>query len=140
MNPLAFQIPIEVRFRDLDALGHVNNAVYATYFEMGRVAFLLERFGGFGPAACDFILARLEIDYRRPVLLGKECRLGLWVSAVGTTSFTFEYELEAAGELAASGRSVQVFFDYARSSKKPVPDDFRDRVRVHLAPSALTPR
>jgi acyl-CoA thioester hydrolase len=133
MEGFAFVIPIEVRFRDLDAMGHVNNAVFASYFEMGRLA-LYRALHGADLAArdFDFILARLEVSYRRPVHLDDACRLGVRVAEIGRSSFVIEYRLEAGGELAATGSSVQVFFDYARGEKRPVPDGFRARVAPYL--------
>lgn len=133
MSDYPFEIPVEVRFRDLDPMGHVNNAVYATYFEMGRAAFFREVLGVIDAGGFDFILARLEIDYLRPALMSDDLKLGLRIGSVGKTSFTFEYLLGAQGEDVASGRSVQVFFDYDRKAKKPVPEAFREKIRHFFA-------
>jgi acyl-CoA thioester hydrolase len=124
-----YEIPIEVRFRDLDAMQHVNNAVYVTYFEHGRAAFFRDHFGVKAVSDIDFIVARVEVDYRRPILLTDEVRLQLRVGDVGRTSFAVEYRLLASGEVAAEGRSVQVFYDYEKKAKKPVPPGFAERVR-----------
>lgn len=134
MEGFAFTIPIEVQFRDVDAMGHVNNAVYASYFETGRVAFYREVFGMRDACGFDFVVARLEIDYRWRVRLGDDCRLGLRVGRVGETSYTFEYQLQVDDRVAAAGRSVQVFFDYARQAKMPVPAGFYEKVAPYLAP------
>lgn len=136
MEPFPFEIPIEVRFRDLDPMGHVNNAVYATYLENVRAAFAREVLGVSEAADFDFILARLEIDYRRPVVFGEAVVAGLAVSSVGRSSFTFDYRLSVGGEVAATGRSVQVFYDYAARAKKPVPERFSRAVGPYLLPGA----
>jgi acyl-CoA thioester hydrolase len=133
LNDYPFEITVEVRFRDLDPMGHVNNAVYATYFEMGRAAFFHDVFEVIDAGGFDFILARIEIDYLRPALMSDSLKLGLRISSVGKTSFTFEYLLSAQGESVASGRSVQVFFDYEKKTKKPIPETFREKVRPFLA-------
>src|SRR5512135_179026 len=62
-----FKTPVAVRFKDLDAMGHVNNAVYATYFEEARAAFARQVLGLTRLDDFDFVVARLEIDFRRPV-------------------------------------------------------------------------
>ncbi len=119
-------------------MGHVNNAVYASYFENGRVAFFRENFEVNGATDFPFILARLEIDYRRPVMIGDELVLGLRVAAMGTTSFSFEYRLTANGAVAAEGRSVQVAFDYKRGVKRPLDPDFRSHLEPFLAEDGVT--
>jgi len=136
MDGFPFTTPIEVRFRDLDAMGHVNNAVFVTYLEMGRVAFFRDVFQVTDASGFDFILARVEIDFRKPILLRDPCCIGMRVSHVGRSSFTFEYRLEAAGELAATAKSVQVSFDYATKSSKSLSDAFRARLAPYLGSSA----
>ena len=124
-KPPHFRIPIEVRFGDVDGMAHVNNAVFATYLEHGRTRFYRDVVGAATLTDIDFILARLEIDFVAPILLEDRVELEMWVSGVGKTSFEFEYRLLRNGELAARGKSVQVFFDYATQAKKPVPESFR---------------
>ncbi len=134
MDPSFFQTPVAVRFKDLDAMGHVNNAVYPTYFEEARADFSREVFGLSRIEDFDFLVARIEINYRRPLRYGEPLTAGVRVSGVGATSFTLEYVLAAGGEVVAEGRSVQVFFDYAAGSKKPVPAGFIEKARGYLAP------
>jgi acyl-CoA thioester hydrolase len=125
VTPL-FTHHLEVRFRDCDALGHVNNAVYLTYLEETRFAFW--RASGLGrqapdpappdgdpaAAALGVIVARIEIDYRRPAKHGDKLRIHIGVTAIGRTSFTCEYEIvDAADTLIANARSVIVRYDYA---------------------------
>lgn len=130
MDGFRFVTPVEVRFVDIDGMGHVNNAVFATFFELGRTRYFQRVLGAKGLADIDFILARQEIDFLAPILLSDEVRVGLRVSSIGRTSFEYEYELERNGQPAARGKSVQVFFDYARSAKKPVPSRFREIVET----------
>ena len=77
-----FEHELEVRFRDCDALGHVNNAVYLTYLEQARFAFW-QRLTGVGGIPRSFILARVECDYRVPATAGERLIVRLRVSAVG---------------------------------------------------------
>jgi acyl-CoA thioester hydrolase len=134
MEGFTFVMPLEVRFRDLDAMGHVNNAVTVTYLEMARTAFYRDVFGARHARDFNFIIARVEVDYRRPILFGEPCRVGLRVGSIGRSSFGFDYRLEASEEIAAVARSVQVFYDYERQAKIGVPDGFRERVQPYLAP------
>ncbi|MDH7485923.1 MAG: thioesterase family protein [Anaerolineae bacterium] len=127
-------VPIVVRFRDLDAMGHVNNAVYLTYFEMARVAYHQRLTGRptFDFRDFDFILAEVTCRYRSPAYLGETLLVGIRVASVGRKSFVFEYEMrdQASGRLVAEGRSVQVMYDYREQRSKPVSDEFLAKVEA----------
>jgi acyl-CoA thioester hydrolase len=133
MQRFPLQIDLQVRYKDVDSYGHVNNAVYVTYFEEARVAFFREVFGVDDANSFGFIVARIEVDYRRPVKLFDALKVGLRVESIGTTSFVFGYQLSVGDEVVASGRSVQVCFDYQQQKKVPVPESFREKVRPYLA-------
>ncbi len=122
--------PVQVRFRDMDAMGHVNNAVYLTYLEMARVGYYHHLFGLSKPEDFPFILARVEIDFRSPLVLGEELLVGIRVSRVGNKSFHFEYELREGktGRLLAEATSVQVMYDYRTQQTMPVPPEFRRKL------------
>jgi acyl-CoA thioester hydrolase len=114
-----------VRFRDLDGMGHVNNAVFSTYLEQARLAW----FGDTTELPLqDVILARTEIDFRSPVAWGETVEIGVRPSRLGTKSFELEYELRAAGRLVAEAKSVLVGYDYARGQSIPVPERWRRRL------------
>jgi acyl-CoA thioester hydrolase len=139
-------VPVEVRFRDLDAMGHVNNAVFLTYFEQARLAFWmgLHPSGTPGeaiePSRIGFVVARAECDYASPVKLGEKLLVGCRADDFGTSSFAFEYRIVAAGgavdgevRLVASGRTVQVTWDWVSEKKTPVPDDLKKRIEAFQA-------
>lgn len=143
-------VGVEVRFRDLDAMGHVNNAVYLTYFEQARLAFWRAIHPGgapdeaIDPAQIGFVLARAECDYASPVRLGERLLVGCRAGDFGTSSFAFDYRIVAAGgsvdaevRLVASGRTVQVTWDWASGTKIPVSDELRKRIEAF---QAATPR
>ncbi len=117
-------LDLQVRFGDTDALGHINNAVYASYAELGRIDFI-ERLqlppGG-------FILARLAIDFRRQVLLSDTCHITTEVMDLGNTSFTMRQVLYANDQLAAEFEAVVVWFDYELNRPVRVPDEVRERI------------
>jgi acyl-CoA thioester hydrolase len=114
-----------VRFRDLDGMGHVNNAVYSTYLEQARLAW-------FGPdeemPLSDVILARTEIDFRAPLGLGEIVEIGVRPSRLGTKSFELEYELRSNGRTVAEAKSVLVGYDYAREASTEIPERWRRRL------------
>ncbi len=132
-DPKPFTLPIHVRWRDLDALGHVNNAVYLTYFELARFEYIRALSGrdvdidrvSLLPRDFQFILAETHIRYRSPALLTDRLELSLHVSSVGRKSFVFEYRLvdTISGRLRAEGCSTQVWYDYATQASLPVPEE-----------------
>jgi acyl-CoA thioester hydrolase len=130
--PRAYRVPIPVRFADIDALGHVNNAVFLTYMEVARTAFWAEHIGEVRVQEIDFVVARVEIDFRRPVLLNDSLACDLSLEKIGRSSFTVAYRFVVGEDAVAVARSVQVFVDLATGSSKAVPDSFRERVRAFL--------
>jgi acyl-CoA thioester hydrolase len=132
MEGFPFVTEIPMRFSDIDAMGHVNNAVYVTYFEMGRVAILDQVIGSRKLEEIKFVVARVEVDYIRPIFFSDKVQIGLRVSSIGKSSFTIEYLITANGKPAAKGLTVQVFYDYEKRAKMPVPADFRARVAPFL--------
>ena len=109
-----------VRFRDCDAMGHVNNAVYSTYLEEARIGVLGD--------LIDFILARVEIDFRSELRAAEEVEVRTRCSRVGTKSFDLEHEITADGRVVAEAKSVLVSYDYERGESVPVPDALRRRL------------
>ena len=131
--PHVFEHPIEVRFRDCDPLGHVNNAAYLTYLEQARL-FYWRSLWGFGlderSASPGVIMARAEIDYRLPARYGQTLRVRIELAAIGKTSFTYDYDiLDEQQRIVASARTVQVMYDYAAASPVPIPADLRQKMQ-----------
>ena len=109
-----------VRFRDCDAMGHVNNAVYSTYLEEARIGVLGD--------LVDFILARVEIDFRSELRMGEEVEVRTRCSRVGTKSFDLEHVIAADGRVVAEAKSVLVSYDYGKGASVPVPAELRHRL------------
>jgi acyl-CoA thioester hydrolase len=116
------------KFRDLDPMGHVNNAVFLTYIESARIAFLRDLGAAQGIADMSIIVARIEIDFRAPVRLDDEIEISVHASRFGTKSFDLDYVLRVGGEVVAEAKSVQVAFDYDRSKAIPLPQDWREKL------------
>jgi acyl-CoA thioester hydrolase len=111
-----------VRFRDVDSMGHMNNAVYATFLEQARIAFLRPR----GADQTTMILARLEIDFRRPVAIGETVAIDVRARGIGTKSFELEYTMRVGGDVVAEARSVLVSYDYTTARSVEVPTELRE--------------
>ena len=111
-----------VRFRDLDSLGHMNNAVYATFLEQARIAFLAP----LGAQVTNMILARLEIDFRAQVSVGDEVEVEVNPGRVGTKSFELDYTMRVHETVVAEAKSVLVAYDYRSEHSIEVPDAWRE--------------
>jgi acyl-CoA thioester hydrolase len=116
----------EVRFRDLDALGHVNNAVYASYLESARIAYY-QQLTGQPLEQLGLILGELTIRYRAPAFFGDRLAVGARVTSLGTKSFVMEYAITRAADeaLIATARTVLVAYDYKLAKSVPVPEAVR---------------
>jgi acyl-CoA thioester hydrolase len=123
----------QVRFRDLDPMGHVNNAVFLTYIEQARVAFLSQVGAATGLEDMNMIVARVEIDFRAPVRLGQELEISLRTSRFGTKSFDLDYVLRVDGEVVAEAKTVQVAYDYDRREPMPLPAEWREKLTAIAA-------
>jgi len=121
-----FVVPIQVRWRDLDALGHVNNAAIVTYVETARTELWRQRFGG--GAEIPFVVFQLTVDYRRQITLDEEVVTGLRVVDLRGARFTFEYRIEAAGQLAAEVRTVMAHVRPGETRPSRIPAELRDRL------------
>ena len=117
-----------VRYRDLDAWGHVNNAVYLTYCEDARMAYFAHLGIMRTVEEAQMILARAEVDFRSPTRAGDELEIGVRPGRVGTKSFVLEYEVRTANRLVAESRSVLVAYDYAHAQAMEIPDEWRSRL------------
>ena len=127
-----FSIRLDVRFRDIDAVGHVNNAVYLTYLEQARLAYWMKLTGSSNLKDIDVILARVEIDYRTPVTFGETVDIAVRCASMRRSSCTLDLRLTegASGRLVAEARNVVVYFDYASGRSRPIPENLRARIRA----------
>ena len=129
-----FTAQIQMRFRDLDPMGHVNNAVYLSYCEYARTQFYMTHAFKRSLHDIDFILAHVDIDYLAAAEWGDEVEVSVWPSKIGEASFTLSYELreKKSNRLLAKSTSVQVSYDYDKKKTKPIPPDFRKMLEENL--------
>ena len=118
---------VEVRFRDTDAMGHVNNAVYLTYLEVGRQAYWKRFSESRDYARVPFVVAHVGIDFRSPLHLDEVARVGVRTRWVSGKSFGMQYEIRerSSERLVVEAESVQVAFDYKANRSIPVPEWLR---------------
>ena len=110
-------VSLEVRFHDLDGLGHVNNAVYLTYAEFGRIRYFEAI--GINAGSGNVILARAEVDFIKPVQFGGTVEVQTRVSRVGNSSFTVLCEMHSAGQLASRVNGVVVWLEDGKPARLP---------------------
>ena len=134
MEGFRFVYPQEVTFRDLDVFGHVNNAVYLTYLENARVAYLREVLGLDSLDDLLVIVANVNIDFRTRASLGETLEIGARTSRIGTKSFDLDHEIRGPdGRLVAAAATTLVTFDYRGDSTMPVPELWRERIEAYEA-------
>jgi acyl-CoA thioester hydrolase len=111
-------------------MGHVNNAVFLTWMENARIEFFraLDAFDDVHAGEMTMILARVEVDFRSPVTFGEQVEVGVRASRFGTKSFDLEYELRVHERIVAEAKTVLVAYDYATSSAKEIPTEWRQRL------------
>lgn len=110
----AYTAPVEVRFNDIDGMGHVNNALYLTYLEHCRMRFFTQVAGSTSERDFPFILAHAALDYKSPMRINAKPQVKMWTSRIGGKSWDFDYEIKdtQSGVLYATGKTVQVAYDY----------------------------
>jgi acyl-CoA thioester hydrolase len=125
--------PITVRFRDIDAMGHVNNAVFFTYLETARVEYMRSvvfRTQSRELPEAGLILAKISCDFKTPIFYGQPVEVGTRVTQIRNSSFLVEQRIEADGQLVALSEAVVVRYDYEAGVSVRVSDEFRTRVEV----------
>lgn len=127
---------ITVRFADVDVMGHVNNAVYLSYFEQARVAFFKKinnldlRYMN-AKSVFGFIVAEIGIKFLAPTFVDQVLTVGIRVAEVRNKAFRFEYEIldKKTKIVVATGFSVQVSFNYKKQKTFPLPHDLRRKMQ-----------
>jgi acyl-CoA thioester hydrolase len=133
MSDFHFYHPVEVRYGDLDPQGHVNNAKHLTYFEQGRIAYMIN-LGLFTKdqsfMEIGVILADVHITYHEPVYYGQDIKVGVHAVKLRNKSMTWEQNIVDAdtGRELAKGEVVMVTYDYRTEKTIPIPRAWRDKI------------
>jgi acyl-CoA thioester hydrolase len=129
MADFHFYHPIEVRYGDLDAQGHVNNAKYLTFMEQARVKYI-ENLGLWESGSfldVGVIMAEVRLTFRAPVEFGTPVQVGVRMAHLGNKSLKVEQVVENSrnGEVYAIGEVVLVAYDYRTRQTIPIPEEWR---------------
>ena len=136
LSPYKLKFPIQIRFSDFDSLGHANNAAYLTYLEEARIKYFSEVIT---KSEVDWrqdgiILARMEIDFRKPITGYNDYFVYIRCSRIGNKSFDFSYvitrEQNGTIEIMAEAKSVMVCFDYKKNETILMREDWRNKVKT----------
>ena len=125
-----------VRWDDIDALGHVNNAKYLTYAQEARFHWSFYQFyeRNETPYFIDMVVARAEVDFIVPIYEGGLfVDVHIWVESIGTSSFVLNYEISSKGVLHARVKSVQVAISLATKKSRPLTDTEREFLKEYMS-------
>ena len=139
LEDFPYRLTDNVRFADLDPNNHVNNAVYASYFETGRVTLMKDRSYGLMPNGVTWIMVRLDIHFRAELRWPGTIELGLGVAKFGRTSVTFDQVVFSDGQCVASARSVSVLLDEATRKPKALTEEIIRNFEPWLLPGVTLP-
>jgi acyl-CoA thioester hydrolase len=129
-----FRCPVDVRFRDLDPMGHAHHSLVLIYIEEARAAYWRDVAGRPGLGAIDYVLADVRVRFLGRIFFPALLEIGVRVSRLGTRSFDMEYAVRGPdGALLAEAWTTQVMYDYDAASSKPMPDDVRTRLAAFEA-------
>jgi acyl-CoA thioester hydrolase len=131
---------IPIRFSDMDAYGHVNNAVYLTYFEIARSNYWREIIG-WDWDANGIILGRSEINYLKPITLNDEIACYVRTTRIGNSSFDVTHvlvKITAAGEeICTTGKTVCISYDYRANKSVSIPKPQRQKMIEYDEPGLI---
>jgi acyl-CoA thioesterase FadM/nitroreductase len=130
----SYETDIPLRFGDIDAMGHVNNAVTVTLLEAGRFRFFADVLGAGGIGDIDFILAETLCRYKLPILLQDPVRLRMHITDVTRSSFRYHYVMfdPRDGRVFVEAETVQVSYDYAAGRPKPLSSAFLEKAADYI--------
>ncbi len=127
-----FRYPVEVRFRDIDRMGHAHHSLVLVYFEEARAAYWREVAGQPDDGGVAYIIGEATVRYHARIQYPQRLEVRARVTRLGTKRWDMAYELRAAnGALLASGTSAQVMFDYATGASVSIPEQIRRDIRAY---------
>jgi len=121
---------IFVRLTDLDILGHVNNAIYLTYFEIARMHYFAELVGtNWNWMEEGVVLVKNEVEYLKPIVLNDVPFVTVFLLQMGTKSFTLGYEIRVNDEIVTKGSSTLVAFNSKTQSTIEIPEKMKEAIQ-----------
>lgn len=134
-----YVVPIDIRFADLDALGHVNSTTVFEYAEHARVNWLLDVAGAESSQRLPIIVASAHAEYKAPIAKSAQLDVVLTVSRIGTKSWEFDYALRErdSGLVYATVQTVQVAYDYGAAKSVPIEAKLRAKLEQLIPPERV---
>ncbi|MGM9817899.1 MAG: acyl-CoA thioesterase [Paludibacteraceae bacterium] len=130
-NLFKHSLPIQLRFNDADTLGHINNAVYLNFYDLGKTSYFQTICGETVlPSDIDVVVAHLDVDFLSPIFLTDTVEVQTMVEKIGTKSFTLLQRIVCSdtNEVKCVCRTVMVGFDFKTNSSKPISDKWRTAI------------
>ena len=135
-----YKTPIPIRFSDIDAVGHVNNAIYLTYFEIARFNYWRD-VTNWDLSENGVIVGRTEVNYLKPVMLHDNIACYVRVVRIGNSSFDIMHILvkitEKGEEICTTGKTVCISYDYSANKSVKIPDNLREKMIEYDEPRLI---
>lgn len=126
------QIPLQIRFSDVDRLGHINNSVYAQFFDIGRLSYLEKHLPELNFNDRTLVLVRIETDFLRSGLYGEELYVESKITRIGNKSLSMEQTVASTnGEIKCRSTSVLSTFDPQTATSFPMPEEWRRKLTTY---------
>ena len=126
----------KLRYCDTDRQGHVNNAIFSTFCESGRVPFLYDPSRGLPPPGTQFVIARLTLNFIEEINWPGEVEIGTGVARIGRSSLTLDQGIFFEGRVVGTADSVIVLMDEATRKSTPLPDEARKTFEALMTTAA----
>lgn len=124
-------LPIQLRFNDADTLGHINNAVYLNFYDLGKTSYFQTIYGGqLLPSDIDVVVAHIDVDFISPVFLTDSVEVQTMVEKIGNKSFTLLQRIVCSDTklVKCECRTIMVGFDFKKNESKPISDKWREAI------------
>ncbi|CAG5017137.1 hypothetical protein DYBT9275_05709 [Dyadobacter sp. CECT 9275] len=133
-DKFVFNMKLDIRWSDMNHMHHVNNAVYLTFFEQGRIYYLLKAFR-WNWKEKGIILSSAHIEYLRPILFPDPARIFVRTSKISSNTFTIDYMITSIvqdkEEINTTGCTTMALFDYKTSSTMPISEEFLEQIKTY---------
>ena len=126
-----YKIEIDPRFKDTDALGHINNASFITWIEEARKPVFKEFNSDLSIEKWNLIIARVEMDFLAQCYYGKKVTINSFIEKIGTSSLTLCHDILQENTKVARGRSILVHFDYNENKSVPIPEEIKQSLKKY---------
>ena len=127
------RIKVQLRFNDIDILGHLNNTVYFSLYDLGKARYMEDAgLRAPGPVAPTSVIADVHCSYIKPVFYGDDIFVETHCSEIGDKHYVLDQEMvDGQGEVRSRCRTVMVYIDPATRHSAPLPEDYRKKIEIY---------